>query len=199
MHGVLSTLPPADPTNPTSTTTFAAQTAIHNTLPILEDIVEILEFQEEETLKKEVEKRRTRLGAAGPEIIKREVGREIWNASKVAVFTYVSSLLFTPLTLQLPRFYDDILNHPNTSDDLRRLTDSKLLRYKERHLHALPDTAEFSSEKATLLKELDELVNGVIVLRIPDELAWMIFLEAQDCDSVGEFNSQNNFNIIFTI
>ena len=82
-YPVLSTLPPPDPTNPTGTTTFLAQSAIHNSLPILEEIVGIVERNEQSAFEKEVQKRRTRLGAAGPEQIKRDVGREIWGASKV--------------------------------------------------------------------------------------------------------------------
>jgi superkiller protein 3 len=80
---LLSELPPPDPTNPTATTTFVAQSAIHNSLPVIEEIVLILENHENNVFTKEVEKRRQRLGAAGPEAVKREVGREVWGSSKV--------------------------------------------------------------------------------------------------------------------
>ncbi|KAG5646300.1 hypothetical protein DXG03_003897 [Asterophora parasitica] len=148
----------------------AAQIAIYQSLPLLQEIVALVETQEDETMKKEVEKRRTRLGAAGPEVIRKEVGREIWGASK------------------LPRLYDEILNHPSTSDDLRRLTDAKLLRYKERYLHAIPDSPESSMEKEKILKELDELVKGAVILQIADELAWTIFLESKDCETVAGYD-----------
>lgn len=75
--------------------------------------------------------------------------------------------------------------HPSTGDELRRQTESKLLRYKQRYLYALPDTEEGASAKISVLKELDELVNGIVLLRIPDELAWMIYLEGQDCEIIG--------------
>jgi superkiller protein 3 len=39
--------------------------------------------------------------------------------------------------------------------------------------------------KAGILKELDDLVNGAVILGIPDELAWMMFLEGKDLDTVG--------------
>jgi superkiller protein 3 len=89
------------------------------------------------------------------------------------------------LCLQLPGLYNEVLMHPSTGDDLRRQTESKLIRYKQRYLHALPDSEESASAKTAVLKELDELVNGVVLLRIPDELAWMIFMEGQDCEVIG--------------
>lgn len=40
--------------------------------------------------------------------------------------------------------------------------------------------------KAQIAAELEDLVNGAILLRIPDELAWTIFVEAKDADSIGQ-------------
>lgn len=57
--------------------------AIQNSLPIIEEIVSIIEKEEQLAVKNEVEKRRTRLGAAGPEQIRKDVGREVWGSSKV--------------------------------------------------------------------------------------------------------------------
>jgi superkiller protein 3 len=82
-YATLSSLPPPDPTNPTATTTFFAQCAVHNSLPILEEITQIAEKEEEEGIKKEVEKRRTRLGASSPQQLRLEVGREYWSISQV--------------------------------------------------------------------------------------------------------------------
>jgi superkiller protein 3 len=39
--------------------------------------------------------------------------------------------------------------------------------------------------KAQIATEVDTLVNGAVVLNIPDELAWNIFIEAKDTDSIG--------------
>lgn len=88
-YTVFATLPPPDPTIPTSTTTYAAQTAVHNSLPILEQLISILEKQEDQHLRKEVEKRRTRLGSSGLEALKKEVGMEIWGTSRVRVVDLV--------------------------------------------------------------------------------------------------------------
>jgi superkiller protein 3 len=70
------------------TTTYAAQAAIHNSLPVLQEIVSLLENDEDESVKNEVNKRRIRLGASGPEQLKKEVGSEIWGRSRVRlIFT----------------------------------------------------------------------------------------------------------------
>ena len=82
-YSVLSTLPPPDPTNPTSTSTHPTQSAIHNSLPILDELVSLYEEEENETMEKEVQKRRTRLGAAGPAQGKREGAREFLGPSRV--------------------------------------------------------------------------------------------------------------------
>ena len=82
-YALLSTLPPPDPTNPTATTVFEAQTAIQNSLPILESITSIIEKEEGNYMAREVDQRRKRINAGGPEQVKREVGMEIWSSSKV--------------------------------------------------------------------------------------------------------------------
>ncbi|KAK0232722.1 TPR-like protein [Armillaria fumosa] len=165
-YALLSTLPPPDPTNPTSSTTFEAQEAVHNGLPILEEIVRILEKDEAEKITREFEKRRTRLGAGTPEQIKKDVGIEIWNVSR------------------LPSLYNDILNHPNTSDELRRETETKLLRHKQQYMYALPNTSE---KKQTISQEVEDLINGTIILQLPDELAWSLFLERKDVETIDDY------------
>ena len=82
-YPVLSTLPPPDPTNPTATTTFVAQSAIHNSHPILEELVSIHEHQEKAFEEAEVAKRRQRIGAGSPEETKRQVMLEILAKSQV--------------------------------------------------------------------------------------------------------------------
>lgn len=98
LYLLISTLPPPDPTNPTSTTTSAIQACIHNTLPILEEIIALIEKDEDEMVKKEVDKRRMRLGAAGPEELRKDVGREVWGSSKVGFINidcdYIRSFYF---------------------------------------------------------------------------------------------------------
>ena len=85
LYPVLSSLLPPDATNTDATTTFAAQSAIQDSLPIIQEIVQILEEYEDTTFAQEVDKRRKRLGAPSPDVIRREVGYEVLSASRVQV------------------------------------------------------------------------------------------------------------------
>ncbi|KAI0027005.1 TPR-like protein [Vararia minispora EC-137] len=170
LYHTLTALPPPDPTQPTASTVFEAQIAIHNMLPVLEEITAITEKSEEDTVRREVDNRRKRLNAAGPEEVKREVWREVYSESK------------------LPTLYNDILNHPNTPDELRRKTESKLLRHKQAYFHSLPSSGELSDRKMQLAKEVQELVDGIVLLSIPDELAWTIFIENKDAESIDDYD-----------
>lgn len=56
---------------------------MHNGFHILKEILKLTQAQEEERFGKEVERRRMRIGAAGPEAVRREVGLEIFSTSEV--------------------------------------------------------------------------------------------------------------------
>ncbi|KAJ3501664.1 hypothetical protein NLJ89_g9238 [Agrocybe chaxingu] len=173
LYPLLSTLPLPDPTNPTGTTTFDAQDSIHNGFRVLEEIVSLTERLEEDTFKREVERRRTRLGASSPEQIRKEVFREISGKS------------------QLPSLYNAILNHPKTSDELRAEIDAKQLRHKQQYLASIPLTKETASLKLQILNELDELVEGIVLLRKPDELGWKLFFERKDCEDMSGYDHEH--------
>jgi superkiller protein 3 len=83
LYSTLSTLPAPDFTNPTSTTTAYSQAAIHDSLPILEEVVSLIEADEKETVEGEIARRRTRLNAGSPQDVKNEVIREVYGDSKV--------------------------------------------------------------------------------------------------------------------
>jgi len=82
-YTLLSTLSLPDPTSPTSTTIFEAQVAIHNGSDHLDEMISLTETLEEDTDKREVEKRRMRLGAPGPDQLRKEVFRDISSSSQV--------------------------------------------------------------------------------------------------------------------
>lgn len=82
-YPLLSSLPEAESTNPTATTTFWMQNAVHDSYPILEEEVSIVEAEEQARFTKEFNARRTRLGAPKPAVIKQELDREICNNSQV--------------------------------------------------------------------------------------------------------------------
>jgi superkiller protein 3 len=83
LYPVLSSLPPPDPTNPTSTSIFPTQSAIHSSLAVYEELISLTEREEEIFIKSEFDKRRTRLGAPKPEQLKKDIGIEVWRSSKV--------------------------------------------------------------------------------------------------------------------
>ena len=182
-YSTLLNLPPPDPTNPTSTTTFVAQTAIHNSLPVIEEIISLTEQNEEGFIKTEFDRRRTRLGASQPDQLKKEIGLEVWRTSKVGSTYHRCHLANT--RVQLPLLYQEVLNHPNTSDELRRSTEANIIRYKQQFFYALPLP---DPQKAVIGSELDELVNGIVAIGIPDELAWSIFLEGMDEDITCDYH-----------
>ena len=78
--------------------------------------------------------------------------------------------------------YDEILNHPNTSDELRRLTESKQLRHMQKHLFSLPLQ---DPRKRKLALEIEKLVSGAVLLHVPDELAWSTFIDGKDSETIG--------------
>jgi superkiller protein 3 len=100
-------------------------------------------------------------------------------AGRIFRVTVRKEVLMAP---QLPSLYSDILNHSNTSDVLRRSTESKLLRHRQSYLHTLP----ISSEKIRVANEVEELARGTVLLGIHDELAWMIFIDGKDCSTIGD-------------
>ena len=77
------------------------------------------------------------------------------------------------------------MNHPKTSDELRRSTESKVLRYKLRLLGALPPG---DSAKTPLREEVDNIVHGTITIEIPDEVAWSVAIESKDARTVGQYS-----------
>ncbi|KAG8917885.1 Superkiller protein 3 [Tulasnella sp. 418] len=172
-YAILSSLPPPDPTAPASTTTYLIQEAIYNSLPILQELLSIEEKQEEDFIKTEIEKRRLRLNAPPLAILKQDVRREIFSVSKI------------------PELYEEIMNHPNTPDDSRRAIESKLFRHKLEHLFALQDNEKEGSKKRQLREEVEGMINGVILLKIADELAWTIYLDGEDCSELAGYDAEN--------
>ena len=137
-------------------------------------------MEEDKSISSEVDRRRMRLDAGRPEDIRDEVGCTIWGASKVCRLAvhYHPSLPFS----KLPSMYDEIINHPSTSDELRRSTEAKLFRYRLKYLKALPVN---DPKKEMTLKLVDEMMRGMVLLDIPDELVWTQFLESKNAGQLG--------------
>lgn len=88
---------------------------------------------------------------------------------------------------QLPDLYQEILSHAHASDEQRRDAESKLLAHKQRLLFALPGTGEFAEQKARLSAEVQDLVAGIVLLKIPNELAWTLYLEGRNAKTIRMF------------
>jgi superkiller protein 3 len=84
--------------------------------------------------------------------------------------------------------YEEVIGHPNTTDDLRRVTEGKLLRHRVRFLHSLSATKD-AERKKPASDIVDALVDGVVLLNIPDELAWSMSIEGKDAAIIGNFPS----------
>ena len=63
-----------------------------------------------------------------------------------------------------------------------------MLQMKQRHLFALPVT-DNAKQKARLALEVEDLINGIVLLKIPNELAWTLLLESKDAEHIGRSSS----------
>ncbi|KAF9497222.1 TPR-like protein [Pleurotus eryngii] len=172
LHGspifeALSDLPLPDHTKPSPITSM--QDAIHNTLPVLQELVTLYEDEEQEVIKKEIAKRRTRLGAPSLDQLAREVKYAVLSKS------------------ELPTLYDEVAAHPNASEDVRRAAEGKLLRYRLELLESLAGSAN-PGLREKVWTALDESIKGVVLLGIPDEVAWGLHFQWADSQSIEGYN-----------
>lgn len=86
---------------------------------------------------------------------------------------------------KLPPTYDEIINHPSTSDEMRRSTEAKLFRYRLKYLKALPID---DPEKEAIFILVHEMMRGMILLEIPDELVWTQWLESKNVRRIGKLS-----------
>ncbi|KAG8795245.1 Superkiller protein 3, partial [Serendipita sp. 399] len=166
-HATLSNLPEPDPSSPTATTVLDIQSAIYNSLSIVQEIIQLTEQFEQNLITQQIQTRKTRIDAPPLEQLKEIVKREVWSASK------------------LENLYEEVLNHPGTSDELRRSIEASLLQRKRERLYSLDLT---DSNKESLRNDVIEMVNGIVLLKIPNELAWSLYFETADLESIDEYN-----------
>ena len=57
---------------------------------------------------------------------------------------------------------------------------------KQVHLFSLPADSKRKDEKARLAAEVEELINGIVLLKLPDELAWNLLIESKDAEHIGD-------------
>lgn len=196
-YACLSSLEVPDQTQPEKTTTFDTQMAIHvKSLDTLLEMTELSEKWQADTIQREADKRRMRLDGAnkGKEALTNEVRLEVYSAS------------------QLPSLYDQILSHPKAQDELRIDVEAKLLRHRLGLLTSYPtkqlgrgsaptgtaavdrqeedkkEQAELAQDEAKrgLRDEILKLASGMVIIGLPDQLAWEIDLEWRAVRSLAD-------------
>lgn len=126
-------------------------------------IAEITEADEKEKINKEIGERRTRLGVKIDQVIV-DVKREIMQGS------------------DLERLYSEIIDWTD-DDETRRHYEEKLLQ------HAY-DTLTISepSQKCERRERIQNLSQGLVILKHPFALAWKITLEWKDINELGHLD-----------
>ena len=122
-------------------------------------VAEITEAEERERINKEIGERRTRLGAKIGQVTT-DVKREVFESS----------------TLEC--IYSQIINW-TTEDDTRRLYEEKLLQRAYDTLAVLP-----LQRKEEKRQQVLKFAEGLVILKHPFALAWMIVLEWKDVEQV---------------
>lgn len=148
---------------------FMSQMLMHgDSLNNAMELIKLVEERDEDEIEQLIQKQKgsldtTRLGASG---------------AKGQVVAQV--LLRSPLA----DLYDFVLQHPYASDELRRATEAKQLRFYHRITLAIPAYGPHADEilQGQLRNKTQELAKGMVVLHIPDELAWRVFLEGTNAN-----------------
>ena len=83
---------------------------------------------------------------------------------------------------RVPHLLELIRNHPRTDDKLRRDVEAKLLRHFAELAKAVPTEGPSANVglKQAVRQQTFEFARGFVVLQVPDELAWTIYLDWND-------------------
>ncbi|OLL22126.1 Superkiller protein 3 [Neolecta irregularis DAH-3] len=134
-------------------------------------IIDISEKNEKDTMNKEIAKRRSRLGARMEDVVK-DVTREILLKSK------------------LDNLYQNLVNW-SYDETVRREVEEKILERGYRLLNSLP-----SAMKGEQCLKVQEWAKGLVILKAPVELAWLIYLDWKDIERIGLLNGRGFFSNI---
>ncbi|WBW75001.1 Ski complex TPR repeat subunit Ski3 [Schizosaccharomyces osmophilus] len=127
-------------------------------------MADLQEFLDHDYYQREINKRKSRLGARLDQVI-RDVEKEIMDNSPIE------------------NIYMEIINW-SQDDEIRRLTETKLLYMYLKRLYASD-----SQGKPIWQNKVWELVQGMVTLHIPEPTAWTIYLEWQDHSNIDQLNS----------
>ena len=165
--GVLETLPVPDQSAPASNPAFNAQMLMHAAaLDNALELVELFQDQDSNAIEEKVKKQKTTLEGAklGIPLLRDQATAEVLKRSRV------------PMLLELVR------NHPRTDDAQRRSAEVQLLQHFYRLTFAVPlrgPTADPELKRA-VRQQTYEFARGFVLLQVPDELAWSVYLDWSD-------------------
>lgn len=100
--------------------------------------------------------------------------------------------------VKLPTLYDEVAAHPNASEDVRRAAEAKLLRYRLELLESLAGSDNLDLRKKVWMA-LDESIKGVVLLGIPDEVAWGLHFQWEDSKSIGKHIATSLYSSPFDV
>ncbi|KAK6349996.1 Superkiller protein 3 [Orbilia brochopaga] len=126
-------------------------------------LADIVEVEEKEYINSQIASRKSRLGATERGVTV-QVKLEVWKKSP------------------LQEIYAQIINWTK-DDQVRRDTEAKQLRLGYNYLEVLP-----VAEKAAQRTKVLEWAKGIVILKVPYELAWKIEIEWQDNKSIGDYD-----------
>lgn len=126
-------------------------------------LAEITEEEEAQTIKQEINNRRTRIGARIGQVTA-EVKREVFARS------------------QLEDLYLQVINWSN-DDEVRRQYEEKLLERAYETLVNLP-----GEQKGSKLDQVLTLAEGMVIVHHPFQLAWNLVLESRDLDELRDLD-----------
>lgn len=177
----LSDLPLPEPTTPGAkpSTITNVQHVVHTLeggLDLLEEIVKGWEKEELEVRSKEIDKRRTRI-TGGRSKTRSQIEREVF-----AEFAKDS---------HLPGLYSQLLNHPSLSVERLREVEHALLLHRRTLLFSI--SSKDKETKRVERKKVQELSQGVVLIRGADRDAWEAQLEWSDWTSIGPCNFSTSF------
>ncbi|EGG05699.1 uncharacterized protein MELLADRAFT_87842 [Melampsora larici-populina 98AG31] len=198
-EALLSTLPEPDNTNPKYSPIFDLLVLLQNNLPIIKQITDLTQVEENDAISREIFKRRTRLTSIPKTAAETrlEVIREVYPSS------------------QLPKLWKEILNHPYADDEVRREVELALLTYYLDWLEALPspfkgELADLSNaasadsseviqskqeDKDRLRDAILEVARGQVVLKVANTKSWDIVLDWNEITSPRQEDDPHGYLI----
>lgn len=168
-HALLATLPVPDQSAPESTSTFEAQMMVHgDSLKLLEELIRIYETAESRKIDEDVSRQRSTLEGAklGVQALKNVIVTNVLRRSP------------------LPHLYEKLAADVHADDATRRRADENLMRHYRQLALAVPSGGPKGDPKlkADARRRALDVANGMVVLGVPNENAWRLYLDWGDYD-----------------